>query len=74
MAYRQGAARRIDGEPYWDDGYMGSPALFPPFYKTATHDILLVQINPIERRATPHTACEIQNRITEITFNANLPN
>src|SRR4051812_18931211 len=37
-----------------------------------TDDILLVQINPIERRATPRTAHEIQNRLTEITFNGNL--
>lgn len=65
-------AVEIDGEPYWDGGYMGNPALFPLFYETRTDDILLVQINPIERRSTPRTAQEIQNRMTEITFNANL--
>ena len=62
----------IDGEPYWDGGYTGNPALFPLFYETQSDDILLVQINPIERRATPRTVQEIQNRMTEITFNANL--
>ena len=62
----------IDGEPYWDGGYTGNPALFPLFYETQTDDILLVQINPIERRSTPRTVQEIQNRLTEITFNANL--
>jgi NTE family protein len=31
-----------------------------------------VQINPVERRATPRTAEEIQNRLNEITFNGNL--
>jgi NTE family protein len=65
-------AVEIDGEPYWDGGYIGNPALFPLFYETATDDILLVQVNPIERRATPRTAHEIQNRLTEITFNSNL--
>ncbi len=65
-------AVEIDGEPYWDGGYSGNPALFPLFYETKTNDILLVQINPIERRSTPRTAQEIQNRMTEITFNANL--
>ena len=65
-------AVEIDGEPYWDGGYVGNPPLFPLFYETATDDILLVQINPIERRATPRSAREIQNRLTEITFNANL--
>jgi NTE family protein len=62
----------IGGEPYWDGGYAGNPPLFPLFYETAADDILLVQINPIERRETPRTAREIANRLTEITFNANL--
>jgi NTE family protein len=65
-------AVEIDGEPYWDGGYMGNPALFPLFYETKSDDILLVQINPLERRRTPRTAHEIQNRLTEITFNGNL--
>jgi NTE family protein len=65
-------AVEIEGEPYWDGGYLGNPALFPLFYETVTDDILLVQINPIERRATPLTAHEIQNRLTETTFNGNL--
>lgn len=65
-------AVEIDGEPYWDGGYTGNPALFPLFYETQSDDILLVQINPIERRSTPRTVQEIQNRLTEITFNANL--
>src|SRR4051812_42331092 len=68
------SAVEIEGEPYWDGGYLGNPALFPLFYETVTDDILLMQINPIERRATPRTAHEIQNRLTEITFNGNLLN
>jgi NTE family protein len=62
----------IDGVPYWDGGYMGNPALFPLFYETAADDVILVQINPIERKTTPRTAREIQNRLTEITFNSSL--
>jgi NTE family protein len=65
-------AVEIAGEPYWDGGYTGNPPLYPLFYETQTDDILLVQINPIERRVTPRTAHEIQNRLTEITFNGNL--
>ncbi len=65
-------AVEIDGQPYWDGGYMGNPALFPLFYDTVTDDILLVQINPVERRQTPRTAREIHNRLNEITFNGNL--
>jgi NTE family protein len=65
-------AVEIDGVPYWDGGYMGNPALFPLFYQTVTDDILLVQINPLERRQTPRTAREIQDRLNEITFNGNV--
>ena len=65
-------AVEIDGVPYWDGGYMGNPALFPLFYETMTDDILLVQINPLERRQTPRTVSEIHNRPNEITFNGNL--
>src|SRR3954464_4296629 len=65
-------AVEIDGQPYWDGGYMSNPALFPIFYEAACDDILLVQINPVERRETPRTAREIQNRLNEITFNGNL--
>jgi NTE family protein len=62
----------IDGEAYWDGGYMGNPALFPLFYGTGSSDILLVQINPIERKGVPRTPTEIRNRLNEITFNAPL--
>jgi NTE family protein len=65
-------AVEIDGVPYWDGGYMGNPALFPLFYETMTDDILLVQINPLQRRETPRTARDIHHRLNEITFNSNL--
>ncbi len=59
----------IDGEPYWDGGYVGNPPLWPLFYDNACNDTIIVQINPIERDTTPRTALEIQNRLNEITFN-----
>ncbi|MCO4317532.1 patatin-like phospholipase family protein [Phyllobacterium sp. 21LDTY02-6] len=65
-------AVEIDGQPYWDGGYGGNPALFPFFYSSASEDVLLIQINPIERAGTPKTAREISDRIDEITFNAAL--
>ncbi len=34
--------------------------------------MVLVQINPIERKTTPRTAREILNRVNEITFNSSL--
>ena len=65
-------AVEIEGQPYWDGGYTGNPALFPLFYGAVTDDVLLVQINPVERRETPRSAREIHSRLNEITFNANL--
>ncbi|HEV2557755.1 MAG TPA: patatin-like phospholipase family protein [Microvirga sp.] len=67
-------AVEIDGVPYWDGGYMGNPALFPLFYEAETDDVILVQINPLERRETPRTAQDIRNRLNEITFNGPLLN
>ena len=65
-------AVEIDGVPYWDGGYMGNPAIFPFFRATEAEDVLVVQINPVERNSTPHTQTEIMNRINEITFNSSL--
>ncbi|MCP4558940.1 MAG: patatin-like phospholipase family protein [Bosea sp.] len=65
-------AVEIDGEPYWDGGYMGNPPLFPLFYEASGDDIMLVQINPLERRELPTNARAIQDRLNEITFNASL--
>jgi NTE family protein len=65
-------AVEIDGKHYWDGGYMGNPVLFPLTYVKSSRDILIVQINPIEREGVPKTAHEILNRINEISFNASL--
>ncbi|MCA0869882.1 patatin-like phospholipase family protein [Seohaeicola saemankumensis] len=65
-------AVEIDGEAYWDGGYMGNPPLFPLIDETDARDIILVQINPFERPGIPTTAAEIDNRLNEITFNSSL--
>jgi NTE family protein len=65
-------AVEIDGEPYWDGGYTGNPALFPLIYDTESLDLLLVQINPLFREGTPRRMSEIVDRLSEITFNASL--
>ena len=65
-------AVEIDGEAYWDGGYMGNPALFPLVNDCQSRDIVIVQINPIYREELPQTAPEIFNRLNEITFNASL--
>ncbi len=65
-------AVEIDGERYWDGGYMGNPALFPLIYHCQSADIVVVHINPLERCSEPRTAPEILNRINEISFNSSL--
>lgn len=65
-------AVEIDGVPYWDGGYVGNPPMYPLFHTTVSKDILIVQINPVERNETPKTARDIQNRVNEISFNSSL--
>jgi len=65
-------AVEIDGVPYWDGGYLGNPPIFPLFGRTRTEDVLLVQINPLVRKATPTSTSEIMSRLNEITFNSPL--
>jgi NTE family protein len=65
-------AIEIDGEHYWDGGYMGNPALFPLIYGCKSPDIIVVHVNPTERHEIPKTAQEIINRINEISFNSSL--
>jgi NTE family protein len=65
-------AVEIEGVPYWDGGYMGNPVLSPFIDQSPSSDIAIVQINPVERKGTPRTARDIQNRVNEITFNASL--
>ncbi|MDJ0994035.1 MAG: patatin-like phospholipase family protein [Dinoroseobacter sp.] len=65
-------AVEIDGEAYWDGGFMGNPPLFPLIDETDARDVILVKINPFERAEVPTTAAEIDNRLNEITFNSSL--
>jgi NTE family protein len=65
-------AVEIDGVPYWDGGYSGNPAILPLMQATGSSDVLVVQIVPVERPATPTSARDILHRISEITFNSSL--
>ncbi|WP_121065129.1 patatin-like phospholipase family protein [Chachezhania antarctica] len=59
-------------EAFWDGGYTGNPALYPMFEDRYPPDIVIVNINPLEREDLPVTAHQIQNRINEISFNSSL--
>ncbi|MEQ9258519.1 MAG: patatin-like phospholipase family protein [Roseovarius sp.] len=65
-------AVEIDGAHYWDGGYTGNPALFPLFRGDLPADIVVVNINPLERPEVPRSPQEIQNRINEVSFNSSL--
>jgi len=65
-------AIEIDGEPYWDGGFAGNPTISPLVRESDATDVILVQINPRERRDTPRSATDILNRLNEISFNAPL--
>lgn len=62
----------VNGEPYWDGGYSGNPALHPLFYECHAPDVVIVQINPLNVDAVPTSATEILDRVNEISFNSNL--
>jgi NTE family protein len=59
-------------EAYWDGGYSGNPALFPLFSRELPGDIVIININPLERAEVPKAPHDIQNRINEISFNSSL--
>jgi NTE family protein len=55
-------AVEIDGEHYWDGGYMGNPAIFPLIYNGHSKDVIIVHVNPLERVALPRTAPYLRYR------------
>lgn len=65
-------AVEVDGEYYWDGGFIGNPAIYPLIYEAVSRDILIVHINPIVREELPKRSSEIMNRVNEISFNSSL--
>jgi NTE family protein len=66
-------AVEIDGEAYWDGGFMGNPALWPLYeHGGKPPDIVLVGINPLSRPDIPQSVQDINTRVNEIGFNASL--
>ncbi len=59
-------------EAFWDGGYTGNPALFPLYHHGLPDDVVIININPLERDDLPVTPKQIQNRINEISFNSSL--
>ena len=63
-------AVKIEGEPYWDGGFTGNPAMVPLLRKMPKSDLIIVRIDPINRPGAPRSVREIHDRILEISFNS----
>lgn len=59
----------VDGEPYWDGGYTGNPALKPLVEECRADDIVIVQITPLKAEEVPTSVHDIVDRVNEISFN-----
>jgi hypothetical protein len=65
-------APEIDGDAYWDGGFMGNPAIFPVIYGCTSPDVVMVHLTPTERPELPTNSRSIINRMQEISFNSSL--
>jgi NTE family protein len=65
-------AVEIEGELYWDGGYVANPPLVRLVHESETPNILVVQITPVKIDHPPTTSTEIAKRVDQITFNSSL--
>ncbi len=63
-------AVQVDGEYYWDGGYIANPAIFPLINECDAKDIVVVQLTKSRCPRVPMLNTEIQDRFSEITFNS----
>ena len=60
----------INGEHYWDGGYMGNPPMEDLAYKLRTDDTVIVQINGFKTDKPPRSRAEINNVANHLMFNS----
>jgi NTE family protein len=65
-------AVEVDGDYFWDGGFIGNPTLKPLIRECGGRDIVIVQLNPIRREELPISARDIMDRLNEVTMNASL--
>lgn len=65
-------AVEINGQPYWDGGYVANPAIYPLMRRERTSEVVIVQVTPIGNHDIPVSADAILHRINEISFNSSL--
>jgi NTE family protein len=62
----------IDGELYWDGGYIANPPLTPLVMETDASTVLIIQISPTKSQKAPRSRGEIEKRIDQINFASTL--
>ncbi|MFL9826856.1 patatin-like phospholipase family protein [Rhodoplanes sp. SY1] len=65
-------AVEIDGEYFWDGGFLGNPAIYPLVYRDGCRDVIVVQVGARERPELPRSAADVLHRMNEISFNSSL--
>jgi len=65
-------AVEIEGDWYWDGGYLGNPALGPMIQSGVASDLVVVQLVPDGPDDAPRDALSIRRRLGEIVFNSSL--
>jgi NTE family protein len=63
-------AIEVNGEFYWDGGFIGNPAIYPLLYNCDAVDVIVIQIRRVHDHVIPRTVHDINNRLGEITQNA----
>lgn len=62
----------VDGEPYWDGGYVANPPLIPLVRVSEAPNVLVVQVTPTHSERLPTSPREISKRLEQIQFNSTL--
>jgi NTE family protein len=62
----------IDGESYWDGGYVANPPLTPLVTESDASNVLIVQITPTRSQVVPRTRQDIERRLDQINFSSTL--
>jgi NTE family protein len=63
-------AVEVDGECYWDGGFIANPAIFPLINECRCKDIVVVQLTKSRCPHVPQQQSQIMERFSEITFNS----
>ena len=63
-------AVEIDGEEYWDGGYIANPAIYPLIYNCQSRDIIVITLKPMHINEHPKLSEDIKHRLNQITFNS----